>query len=1659
MSSGHPRNSTVAGSDGRARPSLAAVLVASMLLSGIPLFAGPASSDPAYFDDGDMTRNVIWNFTNPADYTVDNATVSGGVGALSLRNETIGENTSTEYSLGTTSNADLLTVQDSILIDNSSLPVQTLDLQPGPEGIDKYIDEWFTTWTPPDGSDLTANSQYDPLEVYNRRDRIVMKWNLSAVPPGATILDATLWLYEKGGRVKPLEYTIRAINGSWDEQSVSWRNRDSTHSWSQYGGDFSTESFSSGTIDGLNGWHTLDLTRLVDLWTRGAAPNNGFIIVPNDDLDDTTKTFTDCEEMTKVTQRPRLVIHCALGTATGSYQSRAIGDGLNSTFTIASWTNSAYSKASDEFSSANITEGWTWLSDPRLAGGSIDFDRPGWMNVTGSQSTNLTAGFNFMHQNITGDFTFETRLQEQFSEGTMGAGLLLTSDAQTWLAIYKTGVQASGMIRVEVAKGGPALALGTLPWPDSNAFLRMERVGSGYSLKASADGATWSVIANYAPGYDFTKRVALGFCLFSGGSAIRPVVEFDFARIEPVGQSVTTEVTARTGNSTAPGDPSWTDWTNVLVPDSGAFIGSTGKYIQYRVLLNTSYDWLSPRFSGFECHLERYAQTGTITTEEVSPPALAAWQTLAATHDSSNGRVEYSYSNDHGSTWMVLGTGTVFDISAAQPSITIRVSLTTFDTLSTPSVDAIDLQYIITHARFYVSAPESVVAGQLFTVYIEPKDSDNNTATWTGVVSISARDISGSFNASSDLYVTSGTVPLGGQLTIADERYDVAETIRIVVSGGGAVGMSNEITVVPGPIDHIVMDPDITSLPEDNSTVFTAYGHDALGNLIVAPVTWHADTSLGFLNATTGPSVLLTTASFVSGGYLNVTIQGMTLSKYIAVAPLMMPPEIDPVLPTQTRPEDFGSWTLDLSPYVSDREDSLSELKWYIVNNTKVSVSGENRTGFMTITFTTIQNVAGEELIEVRVVDTSRMMARASLTVNITPINDPPRIDPIDPLVVRFADPYSFDLKYYVHDVEEAVEHLTVSVDAASKSYVSVDDLWLTFIYPEWMNGTQQTVLVTVSDGELQAQTYIVVTVSDDYVPRTRGSLPNLEMHQGDIVISYFDLDDYFTDPDGDLMIYTYGNTHVTVLIHSNNTVDFYAPSTWYGSEYVVFRANDSTGARAESAMVVTVIAVNQPPVISGVPDLVVRFGQQYTFDLSPYVLDPDGDQSELTVMTNDVHVWADGLMLTILYPAGMTGLTLPVRITVSDGDLSDLWVMNITVSADKPPVVAISPPDFSFEEDIPIPYPESGHVNDFFSDPDGDLLAFYAFASTPNMTATAVESGGSWTVTFDPDQNWNGLAHLTIRAIDGAGALAEATVLITVVSVADSPVLSLPDSFTVTEGSRTILDITKNVADPDSVLADFRFVVGSEYAAYATIFNGVVVFEFPEDYLDKSETSRDITITITVFDQDNRFCSDTMTVTINRAASGASSTSPLLWLALLTSAAAASIFFVFAIMRRKKPFVVRDMMLIHNDGFLITRQAKSVEGEIDDQVLSGMLTAVLNFVEDSMSKRHGSLTTFGFQEYQVMVQRGEHVFAAVVFEGDQPDGIEENLGEFIKKFDRIFRKKLIDWTGDIETDFAGADVLIQAWVNENSKKTKEKRGVLPWMSVSKKEPEEKPAK
>ncbi len=98
----------------------------------------------------------------------------------------------------------------------------------------------------------------------------LIKFNLSALPKNTQILNATVQIYIRGSY--DYENTIRKVvayraSADWVENKVTWNNRP-------------TYSETAGTLNSnssIQGWASMDITKLVRGWISGSTPNYGLV--------------------------------------------------------------------------------------------------------------------------------------------------------------------------------------------------------------------------------------------------------------------------------------------------------------------------------------------------------------------------------------------------------------------------------------------------------------------------------------------------------------------------------------------------------------------------------------------------------------------------------------------------------------------------------------------------------------------------------------------------------------------------------------------------------------------------------------------------------------------------------------------------------------------------------------------------------------------------------------------------------------------------------------------------------------------------------------------------------------------------------------------------------------------------------------------------------------------------------------------------------------------------------------------------------------------------------------------------------------------------------------------------------------------------------------
>jgi len=732
-------------------------------------------------------------------------------------------------------------------------------------------------------------------------------------------------------------------------------------------------------------------------------------------------------------------------------------------------------------------------------------------------------------------------------------------------------------------------------------------------------------------------------------------------------------------------------------------------------------------------------------------------------------------------------------------------------------------------------------------------------------------------------------------------------------------------------------------------------------------------------------------------------------------------PDIQGIVPDQIKPEDSPPWSLNLSIYESIPTTEGIEFYWYLTgeNTSLYSVAGENSTKDQLI-FTPVPDAFGSDQARLWLHSTENLTVSQPLWINITPVNDPPVISAIPDLILHYDDPYTFNYEPYVSDKDTKISDLILNIfDGFEENYISIYNLNATFNYPQAMVGENIYATVTVSDGENLAQDVINIQVTSDYVPKLVKELPDIWLYEDTIKYNVFDLDDYFTDPDNDAIYFSYGQSHVKISINLDHTVDISAESEWTGSELVTFRARDPIGALAEDSIIVTVLPVNDPPTIIGVPNFIIHYGHDYRFDLTPYVHDNDNTTDELTIIFSDLqHIRLDirnHMVIIMNYPVEFLGQTRSLRLTVTDCLDFDFQDVNVTITEDFPPELLSPIPDIVFLEDQPLT--NAFNLDHYFLDIDGDVLYY-----TTGNTFINITINPDHFVDFSAPKDWFGEEIVYFRATDPTGALQQDLIRVTVLPVNDAPILhALPPQYG-NETERWVLDLEPYIFDVDNNITEMEITVDHDFI----IISGTKLI-----FLGSPELPNEVEVSV----NDGEFSSSQMLeIHLNLARAPRRLTIwdllvnilPFLVLIILILLVISG-----AVYRKKSKFVAEEVFLIHHGGTLITHLTRNPQGNIDDIIFSGMFTAVQDFIRDTFvqddkgaNSDQWALDELKLGDNNILIERSENTFLAVIFSGEGSKRLRRIVNRLLQKIEDKYADILPKWDGNIN-QLAGAKEIL----------------------------------
>ena len=159
--------------------------------------------------------------------------------------------------------------------------------------------------------------------------------------------------------------------------------------------------------------------------------------------------------------------------------------------------------------------------------------------------------------------------------------------------------------------------------------------------------------------------------------------------------------------------------------------------------------------------------------------------------------------------------------------------------------------------------------------------------------------------------------------------------------------------------------------------------------------------------------------------------------------------------------------------------------------------------------------------------------------------------------------------------------------------------------------------------------------------------------------------------------------------------------------------------------------------------------------------------------------------------------------------------------------------------------------------------------------------------------------------------------------------------------------------------------------------------------------------------------------------------------------------------MRTRKPFAeivllhtlvyqVEQVFLIHRDSGLVLQHVVAGSAEAQDSdLISGMLTAIKDFVHDSFgAEQEDDLETMRVGERSIWIEHGQHAFVAAVIRGNPPIDLQQILRDAVDEIHFKESSNLASFNGDT-TVFETVRYILDSCLQAQFKKEKRKSSYL----------------
>jgi hypothetical protein len=609
----------------------------------------------------------------------------------------------------------------------------------------------------------------------------------------------------------------------------------------------------------------------------------------------------------------------------------------------------------------------------------------------------------------------------------------------------------------------------------------------------------------------------------------------------------------------------------------------------------------------------------------------------------------------------------------------------------------------------------------------------------------------------------------------------------------------------------------------------------------------------------------------------------------------------------------------------------------------------------------------------------------------------------------------------HTNHLKTATEDQLYRVDYASSDDNQGRVTWSKVTGPSWLSIHPATGILTGTPTNTHVRQWTVTIKVDDGNGGNSGSTQSTfqltvenappKILNSEIIWaeedSYYEVDHFSSDDgQGTITWSVSSDTHDWLEIDHTTGILSGTPSNRHvGGAWVNVTVRDDHNGIGWKNFTLTVNNTNDVPVITTTD--VLNATEDKPYSVTYQASDEDGD-TIIWSITSDA-TWLDLDTATGELSGTPTnddvGLWL-VTISCADGNggaASQEFNLSVANVNDAPIIETYLPPGQypNVQEGVALEF------NVTFSDEDSDIFTIVWTLDSISVR----EDVPFWTYT--PEFYTAGDHDVLINISDDGGASVSHRWIVIVTSANRAPKI---DEFgpmnlkPILDSETTELSFTINASDPDNDKLTFEWFVDD-------VDTGERTNSFTFDRSLYGSGTFDVTVRIT--DSEGTTINQTWTLDAKPLPKKKDDSEYLFIYTILAVIAVVIIVLVFVLVffvfkKKEKPMDIEDIFLVSTSGILLAHKSKELKPDMDEDILSGMLTAIQDFITDAFTdKTKFGLKRLDFGESEIHIKRGKGFYIAVVHSGEEPDDFEEKLDLAIENIEEKFGEVLDGWTGN----------------------------------------------